>query len=322
MSSMRGGSTLFMTSVLGASLLFGAVQAHAAAVSSATASNLTFTLYDLDPTDDVLPSYSLGTSATSVGAFASLPGNGSVLGQANVLSLDNVTRSVDVSGVMVSASSIDGTLSASGAAMGAPVLSYYSAVSALGDYSSYWPTDVTLSAHSLMVISVWAEASTFTSVVCPAMGGRPDLGTLDCPGEEADASVVLNLWYQYGDGHASASMSTSDQVKVSSGVATHPSVVVPEDGSLLYVSWTVDPAVEQQAGRWLSVVFANTSDVSQVAKLSLKVAASGMGMSLVPEASTASLMGLGLLGLAVVAGRRRRADSAPSRRSGDGWRVR
>jgi MYXO-CTERM domain-containing protein len=314
MAIVRNGSFWLAAGAVGLTLFAGPGLARAAASSSATASNLTFALYDLNPADDLLPSYQLGTTASTnaVGVFAAVSpyagflGSGDTLAHEDAQANGDVERTVNVGGVVVSASSVGGVMSASGSAIGTPVLSYYSAVSALGSYSTSWPTDVTLSPQSALVMSVWAEASAAVDVTCPSPDGLPVLGaSVHCLNEEAYASVSLQLWSQYANVATSATLSEDDQLKVGGSVATHVSIVLPEDGSLPYPTWTVDPAVDEQAGRWLSVVFVNISDAPQLAKLALTVSASGTGMSLVPETATANMMALGLGGLAVVALRRR-----------------
>jgi hypothetical protein len=306
MAIVRNGSFLLAAGAVGLTLVLAPIQANAAASSSITATGPTFTLYDLDPTDDLQPSYRLGEQAESVFVSVSAStANQGVLGEATEVSRQPVSRSIDASGVVVSASAENGVFSASGSTFGTAIDSSYWADMNVSEGAPFWGgVDLELSPRSLLVISMWVDASaTIDQVVCPAQWA-PDQGIYGCNSQQAAASASLTLKYSYASDGSTVSASLDDFVSVGGDVTPVQNVSWPP-GQLPVVTWTVGPGFDEHETRLLSVVFMNVSDEAQVAKLGVYVSAYGHGMLQVPETATANMMALGLGGLAVVALRRR-----------------
>lgn len=279
--------------------------AWAAASSSATASNLSFSLIDLDPTDDASPGYALSPMAsTAMLRVHAGDSDGAQSGAAPAQGAADWRLQTDIGGGAVLASWSDGVLSASGSALGSSRTDY-SAAGALGVFTpTTGPLAIDLTPHSLLLVSVWADASASVGQLgCPAV---IDLGDYEpCETQSAGAHVGLTLDYAYSTDSATASASEHAFVDVGGAIVPR-AVTVPGPGALKPLIWQVGPDVLQHEARQLTVTFANTSDLTQRAFLGLNVSALGIGMSAVPEPTTALTMGLGLLGLLAVSRRRQR----------------
>jgi len=254
--------------------------AMAGSTSTAKISNLTFTLYDLDPTDGITPSFEFlsgtdarGTTATSASVTDSLLGeNGtdslsrskSFIQQSSDLLLDNVAAVSFVEQYSVTAH---------GQAAG-PSTSYSSGATATAGSSNYYGNSgaggIQLSPNSLLIIK--GEGSVSASV-----NGSTPCGSYYyyCyNSDSSSASITMSLSFSGTDGVNTGNGSFSSQLTANANYSTTYQYN-PVTGYGEYVS---NP-VSQDKFDFLSVAFTNNTDASQLAYLSLQANVSGNGYS-------------------------------------------
>jgi MYXO-CTERM domain-containing protein len=268
----------FVAGVLLASL---SSVAMASASSSASISNLSFTLQDFNLDDGILPTFSVQAGASYV--------SGSAYSPSDSLSFSRSINGGVVTSYSTTQDTLDGlsavtvllngsTTKLSGFANGASG-SYNANASGVGGFSG---GTVVLSAGSVLTIK-----GTISAVA--SVGGIDPACYYYC-GNAASSSASVSLGYSYYEDGAYTSSNTSASV-----------------GAQAYDYYWYGTGSTQTDTKSFTLRFFNPTSQTQYASLSLSSNVSGNSVSAVPEAeSTAlALAGLGVVGL--LARRRRRA---------------
>lgn len=304
----RFAFSVTLTSLLAASPLV----AHAGSYATATVGNLSFQLIDLNSTDGVLPSYVLSTAGGN-NSTASVSSSDSSIGWSDSasktrdqlfynLSLDSSTGKAQAHGEVTSTS-----VSASGSAAGKGTSFNASAYTGQGSsspyyYGSYYAID--LSPRSVLVVTARADVSAWAGNGQCANTGSYYYTT--CGSESSTGMAFMNLSYSYYGAGVSASYSFNDSVSASANVSYSYSYQYdPKTG---YGSYVYGPTADQlnTSGKLLTAVFTNSSDQVQRATLGLSASVQGYATTAIPEAGTAAMFALGLLGLWGLGGQARR----------------
>lgn len=292
--------------------LAGSSQALAAASSSASLSNLTIRLVDLDPTDGVAASitfneltyYAYG-SFVSAGASYYDASTGLGVGDGNSAyspttapfasnAVSGTVTNTTASASIVGGESVLGphALSSAGSALGANSpgsYSNYSASAYVPNYYYYSNNSFTLSANTLVIFSATATLQASTTVGYNAVDGQS---------ESATAAYSMSVSGTNGDGTGSQSGSSGLTLS-----ASYIGTFVTDDPLTGAGHYTYS-GDSQSFSRKVSVSFANASDNSLTGYFNAQTSVSGgSNVSAVPEASTLSLA-LSGLGCAVLMRRR------------------
>ena len=284
----------------------GVSPALAAVNSSASISSVQFTLVDLDPSDGVTPSFSFSPDQgeTRYALFLQDAASGSFKMPSEMASGTFSVFDQSVSsnvGVASGSVLLNGTeLIASGVANGS---GSYSAAVSTGDQLGSPTGNVTLSSGSALIIDVTYSLSASAS---NELVSSCALGSV-CPYEEmALASVKADLTYTYQTNNSFVAHTDvfNDELRAAASAQTIGQVMVynPDTDTYDVVDSPVaaiSSEIKSTTGSFRSV-FTNASGFSQVASLTIEVAASGFGPAVqaVPEPSSFALMGLGVVGLA------------------------
>lgn len=306
-----------LSATAAAALMLSASVAHSAAQSSASISGLTFTLIDLNPNDNVAPSFSFltTTGATSLTISASdtaigesdsatrlRPGTFSFSQQA----LADLTHA-GASGAVDSQS-----LSVSGYADGLQTSYNASAYTGVNPSSYYYygtPLNLSLSANTVLLIdaNVSLSASASNPQACSYYYYCYNSG------ESSTATATSSLSYNYSGSSINSSYNGSQSLTLqATAQGEYTDGYYQYDPSLGYSTYvyTTHPKREddKQLNDVLRSVFSNSSSVTQTAVFGLSVAVSGQASTtgLIPEPSTYALWAEGLLVGGVLVARRRR----------------
>lgn len=269
--------------------------------ATAELSDLRFHVVDLDPLDDIEPTYNLrGMSDGHVYAAASsrywAPDEVQFSQGAATLSAD---AGLANGGAIAGASAVvsPGGLFASAIASG----NKYQYANAQATFGSPKPdrdfsVGIDLAPHSMLTISmlgaVYASADGLAR--CPNVSYD---ASMFCESQGGSGTVAVSLKYSYQSGFLSVSSEQFDMV--SKGVSLNPIYDFPPEDEGFYLQ-IVDPAPDQsvQESRRMYFTFSNTSSLVQRAELSMRVMAGAAGgIPAVPEPSTMVFMAAGLVAL-------------------------
>ncbi len=302
--------------------------AFAYAESSATINAINFQLIDLVPQDGAASfQFSAGKTALSVSTSDGTVGESDTIAKtrngtfafadafASQLTNASATASISTDQIKTSGSASGSNTSYNG----------FANTGVSNSYPYYSGTNLTLSAHSMLIIT--AEASAFASATNPA---SPSCNYCS-PSESASASAGMWLNYSYNSGSTSVNYSFNDALNISAQargayvsqeLAGYRQVAYTYyDGSTYYyyepIYNSVSHALQEEtksASKYLTAVFVNSTDTAISANLYFGVTASGLANSAaalptsvvaVPEADAAWMLlaGIGIVGC--VAARRR-----------------
>lgn len=281
----------------------------AAAQSSASISDLTFQVIDLDLSDGAGSSFQFSNAGRTL---LSLNASNGVSGESDSYSRNRLGWLVpgsfasDLSPVSASATINATGISLQGEALGR---GNYSASGSTGDdyYWYYGTSYLTLSARSMVVVT--GKASVFASATNPS---ADSCGWGYCSASEtASASATMQLNYSYYSGNTSMSYSFSEALNANAyATAAHTQsifdgyeIVATPWGNYWYPRYrNVDVAMTEQTmsqEKTFTAVFVNSSDVAQSARMYLGASISGVGTTPlaapVPEPETWALAAAGLL---------------------------
>lgn len=275
--------------------------ASASSFASASMSQFSYTLFDLNPTDGLAPGVSFALVNSIYGSYSQASATDPASGtQSNTAwSLQPFGPATVSAGIglgsaqaAVSGSPTAGGMSfvASGAALGstAPnVATQFSAGAALANFSSL---NFTLSPYTLIVFSGTANLLAQTTL------GRSDVGFQS---ESAFANVNIGVSGPSSTGGAGF-QNTNDTRSIS---ASFTSVFNPTTGQFTYTGQT-----QTLSAAALSASFTNFTTGSLTGQVSMSVGVNGNSpLTPIPEPGSAALMLGGLLGLGAWARRHRRA---------------
>lgn len=223
---------LFSKSVGAAcALVFASVSAVAGGQSSASLSNLRFSLIDLDVEDNWTASYSLA-SGSSLGALSRasvrVGDQGIADGEpmydwmSSPAPFDAVDARAAIGGAYAQASIDGGTLAASGGFDSGGALAQYDANASTGGASTaYAPGGLwtlSVSPRTVLLVSVDASASAWAGNLACETGTEANNFGSDCGPEVAVGIASMALKYRYEDGSTTASYSYSDAVRAQANV--------------------------------------------------------------------------------------------------------
>lgn len=295
--------------------------AMGAAQSSATISDITFKVIDLNTQDGVSFTYVGGKTSLSISATDNVLGESdSASSSRNGMFAINTTFGSTLDNVMVSASLKPEQIQLVGGAAG--VGTSYSASASTGGTQPYYYYNgeavLTLSPQSMVIIT--ATADVFAAASNPqACSGYYYYSCNPSESASASASMGLNYAYNFGTGNTSYNFSDSVSVSAIARGAYTEQVFLGYDYSQPYsyyyytpiYQYIVRPEVEESksGSRSFTAVFINTSNVNQTAAFYLNASISGnattpadtfsiAGLAAnVPEPETNALMlaGLGLV---------------------------
>lgn len=284
--------------------------AMAGGQSSASVRDLSFSLIDLDSADGVEAAYSLVPnpqlgSLSYVSATASDDSASENGFQKNLNSAPSVFEPIVVNayaGGGYASAAIDANgVSASGAFSASGPTATYQADAATGGNQTYdlpgglW--NINLTAHSVLFVSVKAAASAWAGNLSCSTGTEDNDFGFGCGPERAAAIASMQLSYTYKDSLSTASYNYYDAVRAQADVASHYGGFHTSPGGQYRTLLSVDVDEGQDNSRTLTAVFANTTDLPQQATLVLRASVFGNGTSPIPEPTTASMYGLGLIAL-------------------------
>jgi hypothetical protein len=274
----------FTSIVLACAALAAAAPALASSQATATIDHLTFTLYDLNPTDDIAPSFRFLTDASQTGATSTTAVAGdSFLGENGTDSLTRnkafVARVADVTlanalGVAVVQ---EYSVAAHGQAAGTSTSFNASATTSAGYNNNYYGNSLVggleVSANTLLIIR--ADAKVSASVNAP---GCADQYYYCYNSDNASAGVTMGLSFNSTDGTTTGSGSFSSQLNAN--VSANYTSTYEYDPALGYYHYvyTASPATSDKSDV-LSVAFTNNTDLTQRGYFSLAASVSGMGNS-------------------------------------------
>ena len=169
-------------------------------------------------------------------------------------------------------------------------------------YGSYYAID--LSPHSVLVVT--ARASVDAWAGNPQCANTTGYYYSGCSNESASGTAGMNLSYSYYGSGVSTNYTFSDSVNASANATYSYSYQYdPKTGYGSYV-YTPNPNQLNTSGKLLTAVFTNSSDQVQRATLGLSASVQGYATTAIPEAGTAAMFALGLLGLWGLGGQARR----------------
>lgn len=302
--------TRFSAAALACACAFASSSALAASQASATIGNLSFTLIDLDPFDNLAPSLSFlnanGSTALSVSVSDSALGESEASSRtrAGTFSFSKEFLA-ELTNASATATVNSNQLSVQGAANG--LGTSFTASASTGGLSSYYgtgPLTISVSANTALLIkadlslSAAASNGTCTGYYSP------------CVSEQATASGSLSLAYSYN----------ADGASVSYNQANTNSLTASADGGYNYYTYEYDPYWGYYQSVWhtapatnesksltdvLTGKFVNISNQVQSASLGISVSVTGSATSAapVPEPGTLSLAAAGLIAAGALANR-------------------
>ncbi|MFY9479274.1 MAG: PEP-CTERM sorting domain-containing protein [Aquabacterium sp.] len=300
----------FSTVALACVFAFANSSAMAASQASATIGNLSFTLVDLDPFDNLTPSLSFLTSNGSTAL--SVSAGDTVLGESEAASRTRAgTFSfskeflAELTNASATATVGSTQLSAQGVANGQGTS--FNAGASTGGISSYYsngPLTISISANTALLIkadvSLSAAASNATCNPYYYYCGVSD---------QATATGSISLAYNYvGDGASvsyNQTISKSITATATTGYTTGNWVYDPYYGSYQYV-YTTTPGTDEVKSLTdvLTGKFVNMSSSTQFASLGLSVSVNGNATTAaVPEAGALGMAAAGLVVAGALANR-------------------
>jgi hypothetical protein len=306
--------TRFSTVALACAFAFSSTSALAASQASASIGNMSFTLVDLDPFDNIAPSMSFLT--TSGSTALSVSATDTALGESEASSrtrpgtfsfsnqfLAQLTNSASSASVSDSALTVQGVANGPGTA--------FNASASTGGVSSYYatgPLTISISANTALLINADLSLS------AAASNSNCSSYYYYCNSSDyATATGSLALAYNYAGNGASVSYNQTDSSSITAtatgSYTTSSYEYDPTVGYYRYVYTTVPGADDAKSlTDVLSGKFVNMSNQVQSASLGISVSINGVATSaaLVPEPGT---MGLTALGLAAVGAAATRAGA-------------
>lgn len=301
-------------------LSLSASLASAASQSSASISNLKYQVYDLNPADGVVSSYSLtglpGSMYYNLNDYASGSSENYNFSRAGLTTYNKVA-SGELDTVSASLNASKTALTAEGASIGSG--SYSASINGYGYYGT-----LTLAANSVLIIT--ADALVSASASNPSACASSYYWGCS-PSESANASSWMSLSYSFSTPAGSVSGSSSNNLSTSAQARGEYSYLSFNGYDFSYADWynhpiyttVVSPAFEQSVSdsRSFYAVFANTTNTAQSAYFSLGVSVSGSGTAgALPVPSPAApvpepgSMAMALAGLMFVGGVMRRRRTA------------
>lgn len=291
--------------------------AFAAAQSSASISNLTFQVIDLDLSDGYSFQFNnTGRTLLSLSASNGVTGESDSYSRNRLGWLVPASFSSDIDPVSASATVSAAGVSLQGQALGPG--SYSASGSSGEDYWYYGAPTLTLSARTMVVVT--GTASVFASATNPSAGS---CGWSYCSASEtASASATMRLSYSYYSGNTSMSYSFNETLTANAAATAAHTVSVFDGWDIIESPWGygsywypryrfVDvPMTEQTMSdeKTFTAVFVNSSDATQSARMYLGASIGGsattpLAITPVPEPETWALT---LAGLMLVGARARR----------------
>lgn len=286
--------------------------AQAGSYATATVGNLGFQLIDLDSTDGVLPSYVLSTAGGNNTTASVYSSDGSLgwsdsAGKTRDQLFSNLSLDTSTGKAQAHAEVTSTSVSASGSAAGKGTSFNASAYTGQASssyyyYGSYYAID--LSPHSVLVVTARANVDAWAgNPQCANTSGYYYSG---CSNEFASGTAAMNLSYSYYGSGLSTNYAFNDSVNASANATYSYSYQYdPKTGYGSYV-YTANPDQLNSSGKLLTAVFTNSSDQVQRATLGLSATVQGYATTAIPEAGTAAMFALGLLGLWGLGGQARR----------------
>lgn len=275
--------------------------------SSASLSNLRFSLIDLDPEDGLTSDYSFGSvspqgplSLASVRVGDRGFNDGELVSDrmASPFAFDAVVASATLGGAYAQAAIDGNSLTASGAYGAAGTFAKYEADAATGGTSTLnapgglWT--LTLSPRSVLLVSVDASASAWAGNLSCETGTESNNFGADCGPEIAVGLASMGLSYRYESNATTVYYNYWDSVRAQARAESlYGGFRIGPDGVYRQLL-SVGPDQSETSARTLTAVFANTSDQWQQGTLSLSTTVFGYGTSPIPEPSSAGMFALGL----------------------------
>ncbi len=255
--------------------------AWANAQATASLSNLTFTLYDLNPNDDIAPSFNFVAGVGQYGSTATSTLVNDNLGREN--GAESLTRAqpflAHTSGVALTSGQAYATVlpyavAAFGQAGGSAVNFSATANSSTGNNQGTYAAGIELGANTLLVIHADAAVSGSVSSGTTCNSYYYYCGSSDT----SSASVSMNLSFNNSGATSSGSGTFSGGLNGSaSNYASTSYGYNPLTGTYMYVTTPANTTFDKSDS--LSLVFANNTNLIQHGQLSMTASVQGQSNS-------------------------------------------